>query len=286
VSRAAGSERTAAGVKMLLWVRSEARPPKLRQGLRAVASSLSACIGILGLAFLLIPTVLHAQAELEYQNRGDRFEGVRPRPVSGYDIELISALVDYRDPAPDVKDHLRVKFFLASPAAVHLTIRELDVKHYYWLDRARPSQPWKPGFGNEFSWATDVVLRKLDRHVALYELGVVARLGRQEPAADERVAPVILFHSSAPNAVTGYIFAFKTNGDARVSCAIYKSETHDRPLFSEAPLRPRGGRPFAVHWDASKADPGDYRLVITGYFLDTNQPLYQTVRFVHQPKAR
>jgi hypothetical protein len=247
---------------------------------------MSACrVLALGLALFLLPGAPHAQPGLEYQNRGNRYEGVRPRPVSGYDIELISVLVDYRDPATVNPDQLRARFFLPEEMPVHLTVRELDVKHYYWLDRARSAQPWKPGFDNEFTWATDVVLRQLDRNMSPYALGVVARLGRQEPAADERVAPVILYHSSFPSAVTGYVFAFKTNGDAQVSCTVY-GEKQDRPLFSEGPLKPRGGRPFAVHWDASGADAGGYRLVIAGYLLDTSQRLYQTVRFVHQPKVR
>lgn len=29
-----------------------------------------------------------AQTELKYQKRANRYEGIRPKPVSGYDIEL------------------------------------------------------------------------------------------------------------------------------------------------------------------------------------------------------
>jgi hypothetical protein len=40
-----------------------------------------------------------AQPDLQYRNRGNRYEGVKPKPVAGYDIELISVLVDYREEA-------------------------------------------------------------------------------------------------------------------------------------------------------------------------------------------
>jgi hypothetical protein len=91
-----------------------------------------------------------------------------------------------------------------------------------------------------------------------------------------------MYHTQPPTAVNGYAFAFKTSADARVSYAIYP-DGKDAPIVTGAPLRPRGGRPFAVVWDASKAAPGRYRAVLDGYMLDTNQRLHQTVRFAHQP---
>ena len=40
---------------------------------------------------------LWAETHLEYQQRGNRYEGIKSIPVSGYDIELISARVDYNE---------------------------------------------------------------------------------------------------------------------------------------------------------------------------------------------
>ncbi|HMH48620.1 MAG TPA: hypothetical protein VK548_00195 [Candidatus Acidoferrum sp.] len=241
---------------------------------------------ILG-AFLLVTTCLisarvPAQSSLEYQNRGDRYEGVRPRPVSGAEIELISALIDYQDPAPALPDQLKVRFFLEHDSDIHLTVRELDVKHYYWLDRARSPRPWTRGFGNEFAWPTDPVLRKLDPRLPLSELGVVARLGRPDASADERVAPALLYHAQRPATVRGYVFVFKTSADARIAYTVYR-QGRPQPLVTEGPLRARGSRPFSVHWSALGAEGGVYRVVLDGYWLDTNLKLDQTVRFVHQP---
>ena len=64
---------------------------------------------------LVLPRILYAQPELEYQNRGDHYEGIRPKPVSGYDIEVISVLADYKDSTNQVPDQLRVKFYLQGP---------------------------------------------------------------------------------------------------------------------------------------------------------------------------
>jgi hypothetical protein len=43
----------------------------------------------------LVPALGRAQSRLEYQDRGDRFEGVRPRAVTGAALELISALIEH-----------------------------------------------------------------------------------------------------------------------------------------------------------------------------------------------
>ena len=234
-------------------------------------------------AWILAPAA-QAQTDVDYRDRGDRYEGVRPSPVSGYDIELLSALVDSQEPSTALPARVKVRFFLDAERPVYLTVRELEVRHFYWLDRAKPSRPWGRGFGNEFAWETHVVLKKLSPPLALSELGAVARLDRPEPSADERVAPLILHHSGTPKTGGGYVFAFKTSTDARLVYRIYR-DGNDTPVFTGPPLRSRGGRAFIVQWSASKAEGGPYRVVVEGYALDTNQPLHQTVRFTHHPQV-
>ena len=72
------------------------------------------------LVLLIVPLSTWADSNLDYQNRGDRFEGIRPKPVSGYDIELISVLVDYQEPTTQLPDQLRIAFHLQSQTAVQL----------------------------------------------------------------------------------------------------------------------------------------------------------------------
>jgi hypothetical protein len=233
----------------------------------------------------LTPALLSAQSDLDYQNRGEYYEGIRPKPVSGYDIEVLSVLVDYRDPAERLPDQLRARFYLDSKTDVYLNIREQDYRLFYWLDKVKRSIDWRAQSYNEFVWPTENVLRRLDPKLDIYELGVLIRLGQQTPAQTERLAPVILYHSHLPESVLGYLFTMKANGDARLSCSIYQIGK-DVPLMTQAFRRIPGGRPFTVRWGAEGAEEANYSLACKGFFLDTNQPLRQDIRFHHTSKVK
>jgi hypothetical protein len=227
------------------------------------------------------------KAVLEYQDRGGRYaEGIKPEPVSGYDIELISVLVDYKDFTDHLPDQLRVRFYLPNQSEVNLIVRELDFQFYYWLDRVKPlTTTWRVGEQNEFDWPTGTVLRRLDETIDMYSLGVLIRLGKAMPAAVEDVAPAVLYHTKLPSVNAGYLFTMRTNGDARLSCSIYREGRID-PLMTQTFRRIPGGRSFTVPWNSSGSQEARYRLVCTGFFLDTNQPLEQTVRFYHKQTVR
>lgn len=237
------------------------------------------------LGVLVAPLPLWADANLDYQNRGDRFEGLKPKPVSGYDIELISVLADYQEPSTQLPDQLRVGFYLQSQTPVHLTVREQDYRLYYWLDRVTPPKGWQAKSVNEYSWPTASVLRQLDQKLNPYELGVLVRLGRDTPGENEDIAPAILYHAQLPDKIGGYLFTMKTNGDARLGCKVYRGK-ESRELMTQAFRRLPGGRPFTVRWDAAGAQEGQHTLVCNGYFLDTNQPLRQSVQFFHKSTVR
>ncbi|NGZ11785.1 MAG: hypothetical protein CV088_20855 [Nitrospira sp. LK70] len=237
------------------------------------------------LVWLILPLPLWADSTLDYQNRGDRFEGLKPKPVSGYDIEVISVLADYQEPATQLPDQLRVGFYLQSQTPVHLTVREQDYRLYYWLDRVKPAKEWQAKSVNIYTWPTAAVLRQLDQKLNPYELGVLIRLGRDTPAENEEIAPAILYHAQPPDKIGGYLFTMKTNGDARLSCKVFRGKESNE-IMTQAFRRIPGGRPFTVRWDAGGAPEGQYALVCNGYFLDTNQPLRQTVRFFHRLTTR
>ena len=242
------------------------------------------------LLLFLSPSFLFAQVELQYQNRADEnveyYEGIKPKPVSGYDIELISVLADYQESFDEFPSELKVQFYLARKADVNVTVRELDYKHYYWLDKVKPKTHWAPGFRNVFEWSTDTVLTRLGKSLVVYDLGVVARLDKKTPSANENISPAILYHSQLPEAIHGYRFTLKTGGDARLFCKFYK-DGEDKPIDTQVFRRKRGGRPFTIHWDASQAAPGLYKLVISGFFLNTNEQIKkQTIQFYHQPSPQ
>jgi hypothetical protein len=240
----------------------------------------------LGSALATVGTVMPAQQELAYQKRAYRFEGIKPNPVSGFDIELLSARIDHQDDPDRIGERLYARFYLDQARVVNLFVRELDYKYYYWLDKVEPKTPWQGGFNNVFDWPTADVIQHL-RGLKLYDLGVVARLDKANPSADETVAPVVLYQRQVPSQAKGYVFFFRLRDDAKVS-ATFSEDAGSEALVKQDLGTQRGGRPFAVKWDASAASalPGRYKLVLSGQVLSTNDRISQIVRFHHQPSIR
>ena len=242
------------------------------------------CLALL-LCIVLWPAPNRAQ-DLTYQKRSNRSEGIKAKPVSGFDIELLSAQVDYAEHVDKLTERFYARFYLQRPTPVFLTVRELDYKHYYWLDNIEPSSGWRTGFDNVFDWPTKDVISQLSG-LSIGDLGTVARLGNARPQAIERVAPVVFYQAQYPTTVSGYRFAFKLRDDARIKAMIYPEKGGDGiVLQSFAPQR--GGRPFWIKWDLSGSAPpaGTYKLIISGYVLNTNDPINQVVNFYHQPRLK
>lgn len=224
-----------------------------------------------------------ADEQVRYQKRAQRFEGIRELPVSGYQLELRSARIEYLEPAQPVADRLALKFYLDQPADVHITVRELELKQYYWLDQVVPSAPWQPQVWNLFEWPTKDVVKRLPK-LKVAELGAVVRLDKDGPSDAEHVAPAILYQRTPPQRAAAYVFSFHLRNDANVTSAIYR-EGEDEPLERKRFPNQSGGTILSVRWDASSPQlkGGPYRLVLQGVELDTNKPIRQVVRFYHQP---
>jgi hypothetical protein len=244
-------------------------------------------------ALAAVPLAAQYDPELQYQDRGDRHEGLRPKPIAGYDVALLSARVDYREESRGWPEKLRLRFYLPEPQEVFVTVRQLRPKTtYYWLDQVKPASPWEAGKLNGYAWPTATVLRKLTS-VSADNLGAVVRLGRELPGKKERVVPAVFYHSHAPAAIEGYRFTFKTNGTACVTARIYRGETEvflrrrppqtrDHCGRDETGIRERAGSPFFVRWPSAGQPEGWYRLVLSGYFEADNEPLDQEVAFYHK----
>lgn len=249
---------------------------------RFVGCVLNAAVGY---ALILVPFQGQAQTGLEYQDRGNRFEGIRPNPVSGYDIELISSLIDYGEELKGMPDALKLRFFAERADEISVTVREIDNQRFYWLDRVRLETPWTPGRANTFGWDTRIVLQRVSPPLQVADLGVLVRVGRPEPSADERVLPAAVFATAAPTKVDGYLFTFRPCCDANVSCTLY-AEGAEKTLATQVFRRTPGGRPFTCRVNATALAPGAYRLVLVGYLTETNQRIRQVVKFSHQPNLR
>ena len=168
-----------------------------------------------------------AQEDLHYQKRANRYEGIRPKPVSGFDIELLSAQVDFADNPETLGERFHARFFLKQPGDVYLVVRELDYQHYYWLDKVVPKSPWQPGFGNVFDWSTADVVQAPRRSAHLGPgRGRTPRAREPERRRGGRasgVLPVPISHEGGR-----YVFRFRLREDAKVKGAIYKSRGASR----------------------------------------------------------
>ena len=92
----------------------------------------------------------------------------------------------------------------------------------------------------------------------------------------------MLYDQIPPTTIDGYFFTLKTGEDARLMVSMTQEATGkevDRQTFR----RKRAGRPFTIHWDAKDAEPGPYKLDISGFSLSTNQSLSKEIHFYHQP---
>ncbi len=234
-------------------------------------------------ALLATPLAAQYDPALQYQNRGDRHEGLRPKPVAGYDIALLSARVDYRDASDAWPDEMRLTFYLPRSEEVFITVRQLRPRStYYWLDEVEPKDPWRPDAINDYAWPTETVLRKLSR-VTADDLGAVVRLRMDTPGAREVVAPAVLSGSGAPPETPGYRFTLKTNGTAWVTCKIYRDATE---VFTRPKKRERAGSPFTVRWPSDGQPDGEYRLVVSGYFESDSSPIAKEVAFYHRTRLK
>lgn len=254
----------------------------MSQSLRYYAHVLVVTVVLAGAAF--------GQSNVEYRNRGDRFEGVRSLPVSGYTIELLSFQAIYKElpPPPDkTPPFYRMRFFLDRPAAAYVVVREVDNRHSYWLDNVKPTTPWRPGFGNVFEWPTAEVIRQLPG-LELDELGVTVRVGYEHPSDLETVAPAILYSSVPPRTVSAYEFAFKTNVTARLAFSIERSDGSPVKPGPEPRVLKKWsyGVPLRVTWNATGAQAGAYRLMVEGRVLENNQKFGKEIRFFHQPTVQ
>jgi hypothetical protein len=236
-------------------------------------------------ALALAMTPVMAGQDIQYQRRGNRSEGIKPKPVSGYDVELLSALVDTQEDMSRFGPTLGFRFFLKEPVGVYPLVKELETKHYYVLDNVQPATPWRVGYGNVFEWPTDVVLARLSGFKPS-ELGVVVRLGKATPSVDENVAPAIFYQSKPAGRIRGYLFTFSLRDDGNVTAKVFR-EGQETEVFSQRQARQSRDRPFTVNWALANAavPEGRYRLVLSGYFLATNKPIQQTVRFYHRPEV-
>ncbi len=235
------------------------------------------------LAGLSLAGLLQSQANLTYQNRGRYFEGLRTAPSTGPSLDLIAALVDYREPYTNLPPKFQALFYLPKPGPVFVTIREVEARYFYWLDKVQQESGWQTGKRNGFEWPTGTVIQSLNwkgSPLALDDLGATARLGSSTPGKVEEVLPVALYHSIPPRSVEGYCFIFRPGARMRLRFEVF-AEGKRLALENQSFPSVLAGEPHWVKWKAEDWPDGWYRLVVNGYALSDNAPIDATVRFYH-----
>jgi len=243
--------------------------------------------------FLLFSQIVFAQnksdcqprgiGKLGYQPRQDRCEGVKKFPVAGEEIELLSALAYYGERWETIPEFCKLKFYLPEQKTfdlktVKFTVRELKAKHFYWMENIPEQTKWqKIDDGYHYRWSTESVIKPLKLDIST--LGVLVHLEKQGLNNIEKVAPVTFYHAEPPEEIEGYLFDFKIGRNAKLKYAIYK----DNEKLENGDLGKQFvGNPFQILWESSKAEKGEYRLVISGYFLSNFTPIYHIVQFYHK----
>jgi len=245
--------------------------------------------------FTLFPQIACAQkksdcqprgiGQLGYQPRQDRCEGVKKFSVAGKEIELLSALAYYGERWETIPEFCKLKFYLPEQKAVDLktvkfTVRELTPKLFYWMENIPEQTKWqKIDDGYHYQWSTESVIKPLKLDIST--LGVLVHLEKQGLDNIEKVAPVTFYHTEPPEEIKGYLFDFKVGGDAKLKYSLYKDK---EKLKNEDLGEQVVGNPFRIFWESSKAEEGEYKLVISGYFLNDFTPIHHVIQFYHKKK--
>lgn len=242
---------------------------------------------ILLLIVMMNPVLLYSDSSLQYKSRGNRNEGILPKPISGYDIELISfqALYSNRSVAfnPNKSaDYARFKFYLQKEEKVWLLLREINDEKYYRADSFKPDKPWQTGFDNEFVLPVKDVMKPLGLHPS--QIGVIARLRREGPSQEEYAAPVVFTGEKYPDKVSGYLFHLKTAQEAVIKYKIVQPES--KKTFIEGKKKSDGFSSLALVCDMPDAPDGNYQLVLQGYFVSDNSPILKVIHFYHKAEVQ
>lgn len=223
-----------------------------------------------------------AIGELEYDDRGGYWEGIRDHPIgSNLNVELLSVVAAHEQLPVRLPKDIRLWFFLSDDGPAYLSVRERNPEHYYLLDRVSPHDSWRAGDWASFAWPTETVLARLDPTLEPGDMAFLVRLGVSTPGTDERVAPVVVAGERNPSDPTGYLFTFESSVDASIEIDIVRLEDGEK-LHSESHSRKAGGTPFTIFWRSAGLQEGSYRLVLHGEARRDYSNMHLTIDFEHR----
>ncbi|OQW91506.1 MAG: hypothetical protein BWK78_04450 [Thiotrichaceae bacterium IS1] len=221
-------------------------------------------------------------AELDYMSRGDRYEGIKSRPVSGGSfIELVSAVSG--GSTGSILEFCQLKFYIPPPYTVdNIVVQELKPKTYYWLDKVKKT--WQSGF-NHYQWPTKEVIVPLEIK-EISKLGVVVYLDKSK----KYVTPTTFYSkdisSYSEDTLSGYYFTFRPlTGISSLSYEIYdeKSE-NDTTLLSGEHAPVSVDQPFTIPIDGNRLQKeGFYELLVKGITSGSSHVHEKVIFYYRKP---
>ncbi|MEL6672774.1 MAG: hypothetical protein AAFR61_11305 [Bacteroidota bacterium] len=182
------------------------------------------------LTFSLINKDLVAQ--VDYQDRGNRYEGTKEKPVSAKPLILVAALA-YPGIEPYQKwqdQSLKVAFYAPKNLGFQVHARETDGHIIYRMD-SKPSQA--PRGWHEFTpWEVDEVLTRVE--LFANNLGVLVNFD----LPGKVIAPAVVYHTRKPQQVNSYHFSFlPLAGLSYLKFEVYQGYLYKKALKPEFLLK-------------------------------------------------
>lgn len=245
---------------------------------------------IFGSLLLFFFSIIAARAmqSLQWQDRGDYYEGIKGRKKEAH-LELISAAIFHKEElnneAMRSSDDMKIKFYLPNDNTVFISVRTF-LRDNYWM---QPKQKeWNRNW-NFFSWPRNKVLNHLRPEPQLQDLGAVALIGGEY---SDTLAPIVIYQMQPPSRITEYRFIFRPpdTGDLLGFEWICHKLGESPPVgeWNSEPGRKPAGNPFYLYWNCVNMDEGWYQLVIKGklVFAAVARELNMTYRLYHQPNIQ
>jgi hypothetical protein len=221
-----------------------------------------------------------AEKTTAYGPRRNRSDGLRAHPVSGYQLELISVLLDAPTSNSTLPESLSVEFYLGdsthtAPGSIDIIVRESSYSNYYWLDRPVPaSGSWRSG-RNVFSWPTSDVLAAVDPEYPIAGLSALVVLGTVEPGRPIRTTPALLRGPAATGIPDVCLLTFRPG--ARCKLRVVVRNASGAEVFSSGSARNCDAElPADFLWPVKDLPSGTYRVEAQGTLLRTGAPVALT----------
>lgn len=211
----------------------------------------------------------------KYAKRGDRWEGVGVRQVSGASFDLLAVEIQPSGKAAAAGDQVRLWFWLPGKEAP--TIEVWEPRSNYWM------VPDSRAFGGglqSYAWPRGEVLAPLGLDLASLRPKIRSR--------DETVYyPALLSTSPKPEPGAGYAFVFRSGAGIDAFCTISRDEGGKLTQVRKFRYGEDLGGDLRIAWDGKddQGQPvpdGTYVLRLKGEMLaETLRPLTFNLSFLH-----